>query len=194
MPEFREKHPKNRRRIRTVKRYQDYKPDLKSDFNGCCGYCNDLDIWPASKGIFQIDHFVPRKYWKTITELDYVNLVYSCFYCNNSKRAKWPTKDEVKHNEKGKGFVNPKLKSYCTHLKRGNDGSIIPIGKLGNYMQVAMKLHLKRHAIIWNLSMIHGKIQEMEKIKVNSTVTNQILSLKNEFYSYFNDLVIANAQ
>jgi len=104
MPEFRETTPKRRTDFKH-KKYSSYKKELREDFGGRCGYCNDPDSYRDT--FYETDHFVPKKYLKTISENDYGNLVYACRHCNNAKRDKWPTKDEEKHNNGQEGFIDP---------------------------------------------------------------------------------------
>lgn len=164
MNNFREKTPIKRDAPRSVKKYREFKPDLKEDYYSRCGYCNDLDFWSGGWRFFQLDHFVPKKLLATIAEDDYSNLIYSCFFCNNSKRAKWPTKDEKVHNDGVSGFVHPTEEDYINHLSRDVKGNIVGLTAVGRYMIKAMKLDLKRHAIIWNLERLEMLLDEVEPL------------------------------
>src|ERR1700744_4369950 len=73
--------------------WRDHKEDLKTDFNHCCGYCDAYDGFRDA--YYEVDHFVPKSFFKTISLTQYSNLVYSCRFCNNNKRAKWPSQSET---------------------------------------------------------------------------------------------------
>lgn len=159
---MREIIPKRRSNPKRVSRYQEYKDDLRADFNNRCGYCDDEDKWTGGKRNFQIDHFVPRKQWKTISEKEYSNLIYSCFFCNNSKRSDWPTNDEYLHNDGREGYIDVCLPEYDDQFYRTPEGEIFPRTDLGRYMSRKLKLFLKRHAIIWKLRKTNDLIEEIE--------------------------------
>lgn len=38
--------------------WSEHKPDLKEDFNSCCGYCDSYDGFRHT--YFEVDHFVPK--------------------------------------------------------------------------------------------------------------------------------------
>ncbi len=170
---FRETPPIKRASPKVVKKYREYKPYLKEDYHSNCGYCNDPDHWCGGWRFYQLDHFVPQKYLVTISKTEYSNLVYTCFFCNNSKRAKWPTKDEKIANDGKEGFVHPIEADYVDHLHRDSYGRIIPTTDVGKYMVKAMKLHLKRHAIIWNLEQLQKRMDEIE-IEYNKIAADKL--------------------
>ena len=162
MNSFREKKPMKRAAPKAVTHYGEYKHELRKDYHSRCGYCNDSDVWNGGWRFFQLDHFVPRKYLVKISENEYSNLIYSCFFCNNSKRAKWPTGNEQQPNDGTNGFVHPVEDEYIKHLTRDDVGNITAITDLGKYMVKAMKLDLKRHAIIWNLERLESLFDKIE--------------------------------
>lgn len=151
-----------RKNPKAVKKHGEYKQELKEDYFSRCGYCNDSDHWTGGWRFYQLDHFVPKKYLKKISATEYTNLVYSCFFCNNSKRAKWPSKDETVHHDGKTGFEHPGTAAYETHLERDKVGNIIAKTELGKYMIKAMKLELKRHGLIWNLEKLEIIIDNVE--------------------------------
>ncbi len=81
MYQFREKIPKRRTDIANKSRYQDYKSELRKDFNERCGYCNDSERFKNT--YYEIDHFIPKILLKKNEYADYTNLVFYCRYCNN---------------------------------------------------------------------------------------------------------------
>ena len=76
---------------REYKNYKSYLPNLASDFNHRCAYCNTHDRY-ISQG-YPIDHFIPRETYEKAglmeLEYDYNNLMYCCPKCNNSKSSQY---------------------------------------------------------------------------------------------------------
>lgn len=182
---FRDKTPKRRNITTTVSHYREHKDNLKIDYLDRCGYCNSVDTWRFVW--FEIDHFVPQKFLKTIKDTDYKNLVYACRSCNNSKRAKWPTKDEKKHNENDEGFIDPCDDEYANQFERTANGRILPKTKIGEWMYNALKLYKPQHEIIWSLDELAILIQEIEdilKTKPNNQLKDKLLDCYREFMAY----------
>ncbi len=190
MNSFRDKDPLKRDAPKAVAHYREYKSDLKEDFYSRCGYCNDTDHWSGGWRFYQLDHFVPKKYLVAISQHEYSNLIYSCFYCNNSKRAKWPSKDEQIAIVGNEGFINPRETVYTDHLERDGDGNIIAKSDLGVYMIKALKLKLKRHCIIWKLEKMEGLFDELEaqyekaKDKIPPALSAKVAALFFEYRNY----------
>lgn len=185
MSVFRTKSPKRRNITTNVASYRHHKNDLKKDYLDRCGYCNSIDTW---RNIwFEIDHFVPQMYLKTIAETDYSNLVYSCRSCNNAKRAKWPTKDENLHHENDEGFIDPCDDEYGVQFKRTSAGRILPRTKIGQWMYEELKLYKPQHEIIWSMAELDELIQEIEIIlldKPNNELKDRLLDCYREFMVY----------
>lgn len=179
-----------RRDIKTVvNKYSDHKDELKKDYKSRCGYCNDIDVWRTVW--FEIDHFVPKKYLKTIKETDYSNLVYSCRSCNNSKRAHWPTEDELIHHKNNEGFIDPCDSEYEKQFLRDNNGRIIHQTQLGKWMYYKLKLHKPQHEIIWQIEELDNLIEECEKLLEtleSDTLKNKVLGLYREYRKYTKQL------
>lgn len=178
MIKFRNQHPIKRPSPKNVKKHTEYKLELKADFHSRCGYCNDSDEWVGGWRFFQIDHFVPQKYLNEISVTEYSNLIYSCFFCNNSKRAKWPSENEGETIKDNKGFIHPKSEDYSNHLTRDLQGKIIPCSPIGEYMIKAMKLNLIRHSIFWNYEKLAETIENIESIfnqlKIKGKLSNEL--------------------
>jgi hypothetical protein len=190
MNNFREVQPIKRIEVKVVSKYSQYKKELREDFNNRCGYCNDSDHWTGGWRFFQIDHFIPRKYLTEISPNEYSNLVYTCFFCNNSKRAKWLSKNEGIQFVNGLGFINPKEIEYSDHIYRDIDGNILALTPIGSYLVKELKLYLKRHSVIWKLEKLEMIFDEMsvqfEKAKdsISSDLKTKIIELffaKNEY-------------
>ena len=185
---FREHTPNRRNITAKVTRYGQHKDDLKIDYQGRCGYCNDIDTWRFIW--FEIDHFVPKHHLKTIQDTDYSNLVYSCRSCNNAKRAKWPTEDELVHNDGQVGFIDPCDAEYNNQFDRLENGRILPKTELGEWMYNAMKLYKPQHEIIWNIELVDNLIDEIEAFPIdnNNDLKDKLLSVYREFKQYIKSL------
>lgn len=145
--------------------WSEHKTDLREDFNNRCGYCDSYDGYRHT--YFEVDHFVPKDFFKkngNISLTQYTNLVYSCKFCNNAKRAKWPTKSETVFNDGMKGFVDPCDVEYEKHFYRTSDGGIMWNTKLGKWMfSEAFKFDERQHGIkiLWNLSCLEQIINAL---------------------------------
>jgi len=186
---FRKETPK-RREIKTeVARYSGHRDDLRKDYKCRCGYCNDIDIWRTVW--FEIDHFVPQKYLKTIKVTDYSNLVYACRACNNSKRAHWPTEDESIHYINDEGFIDPCDDEYEKQFSRNQNGRIIHKTQLGKWMYYKLKLHKPQHEIIWQIEELDNLIEDCERLielTDNVALKNRVLDLYREYRKYTKQL------
>lgn len=143
--------------------YQGYRCELSEDFGHICGYCGKKEII-TTKG-FEIDHLVPE----TIAperEMDYYNLVYSCFTCNRKKSKKWPTEDKAVMNDGKVGFVDPATEEYDLHLHRKADGSIEGLTDIGKYMcNKVFKFGIRPIRELWLCSEILSR-QELIESKI----------------------------
>jgi len=164
MPVFRELTPNRRPDRKECKHYRSYRKTLREDFNNRCGYCDDSDRLRIRS--FTIDHFVPQNpkdFTHNIPANDYYNLVYTCNYCNASKKNKWPTKNAEEHNNGREGFIDPTEESYTELFKRSDAGKIIPDNDdLANYILAELKLWLPIHEKMWKWERL---ITLEEKIK-----------------------------
>jgi uncharacterized protein (TIGR02646 family) len=147
----------------TKTNYRSYKRDLVVDFQHRCGYCDGHDSYSGGYKNFHIDHFAPKKKFPHL-EHSYSNLVYACFYCNNAKSDHWPSNSHDVSVVGNSGFVDPCSDDYDTHLLRAENGEIVPLTPLGNYMFDTLHLGLKRHSIIWATEELFRLIDEIEEI------------------------------
>jgi hypothetical protein len=177
MNKFRETEPNKRVITTAVTSYQEHKDDLIIDFHNSCGYCDDNDIW--RNAFYEIDHFIPKDYLENKEHTDYSNLVYSCRYCNNSKRKKWPTGDRNIPNDGVVGFERPWTKEYSDLFKRDFKGNIVSDSDLGNWIIKNLNLGLKRHSIIWQLEKIDRTLDELEKVypMLQNNVTKEKITM-----------------
>lgn len=134
---------------REYTRYREYKIFLRDDFNKRCGYCDGLDLYAGGKRGFQIDHFKPKKLFPDL-ETKYENLVYSCSFCNRAKWDKW---------EDSNGFVDPCNDLYSMCLSRNAKGQIEYSNNQGEYIYVNLKLHIRRHELIWIIEKLKNQNQ-----------------------------------
>ncbi|WP_320198276.1 HNH endonuclease [Agrobacterium sp. rho-13.3] len=128
-------------------KYKDYRDDLRKDFNGNCGYCDDSDE-RLDKSLFHIDHFAPKSKFSAL-ETTYSNLVYACRFCNIRKSGHWIGDVATVHHDGEKGFVDPCDAVYDEHLSRGPDGRISGVTILGKYIARRLNLGLLRHEMLW---------------------------------------------
>lgn len=186
---FRKETPKRRDIKTVVSKYSDHREELKKDYMYRCGYCNDVDIWRTVW--FEIDHFVPQKFLKTISETDYSNLVYACRSCNNSKSAHWPTEDELTHYINDEGFIDPCNDGYDKQFARNYDGRIMHQTQLGKWMYYRLKLHKPQHEIIWQIEELDSLIEDCEaqldKMD-NELLKERLLNLYREYRKYTKQL------
>lgn len=179
---FRQHTPKRRSITAKVSKYNDHRDDLKKDYKCRCGYCNDVDTWRIVW--FEIDHFVPQKYLVNILATDYSNLVYACRSCNNAKRGKWPTENELIHHRDDAGFIDPCDDEYNNQFSRQADGKIVPLTKLGHWMYNALQFYKPQHEIIWNIEQLAKMIDEIERILANSQSDDLSLKLLNSYRGF----------
>lgn len=186
---FRKETPKRREIKTVVSKYSDHREELRKDYKHRCGYCNDIDIWRTVW--FEIDHFVPQKYLKTIKYTDYSNLVYACRSCNNSKRDHWPTEDELVHHNNDEGFIDPCNDEYQIQFERFENGRIIYQTQLGKWMYYKLKLHKPQHEIIWQIEELDNLIEECESVLKtidNDILKDKVLGLYREYRKYTKQL------
>jgi len=202
MPVLREKTPKRQIITKKVGHYTEHKDNLREDFNKRCGYCNDPDFFRST--YYEIDHFIPKIFLKEIfpikeeyenKEQEYSNLVYSCRSCNNAKGDKWPTRSMEMHNKDNTGFIDPCKSEYDKQFERNENGEIISLTELGNWIYKTLKLWKSEHSIIWHLDELKKKIDEIEKIiaekdSVEKERLEKILcSFLKNYYRYHNQLM-----
>jgi hypothetical protein len=140
---------------KTYKNYGSFKKYIVEDFNNRCGYCDDLDKFNGGKNNYQIDHLKPKKLFSEL-ETDYINLVYSCPFCNRAKWDKWKKKD---------GFIDPCDEEYDNHLERNSRGQIKCKSEQGKYIHTNLNLHLKRHELLWLIEKIIQQKEELISFK-----------------------------
>ena len=195
MNDFRIVTPQRRDNPRTVSKYGYYKPDLREDFRNCCGYCGDEDSLAGGFRFYHIDHFVPKTKLVNLSETDYSNLVYSCFYCNNKKRSDWPTGDENVHNNGEEGYIDPCHNHYPRQFERNDLGGIVPKTTLGIYMHSKLNFCLRRHALIWFLTHLSNKITRLIELKKSGVLDGEQEDFTNllvEHFQYTKELNNAN--
>lgn len=161
MGHLREQTPIRSTKVKVKKDYKSYRPQLAVDFHHRCGYCDVRDIY--SKMSFEIDHFVPKGLDKDIPDNDYSNLVYSCRSCNNAKRRKWPTENPKVYNDGHVGWEDPCSANYDKHLGRDNDGYIIPLTEVGEWMHKNLKLGQSKHQVLWSIEQLEILTEQLSK-------------------------------
>jgi 5-methylcytosine-specific restriction endonuclease McrA len=145
-----------------------HKNDLQEDFNCSCAYCDAHDSFRHT--FYEVDHFIPKVFFEplgNITLTQYDNLVYSCKFCNNSKRAMWPSKSEKIHHLNNEGFVDPCTAEYDSHFHRNSDGAILGTTALGKWMATkAFKFDEREHAIklLWTLKNLKATLDDLQLV------------------------------
>lgn len=194
MVPFREKTPKRRENPTnnpTTNNWTTHKPDLREDFNSKCGYCDSFDGFRHT--YFEVDHFIPKDFFKNLGNIsltEYSNLVYSCRFCNNSKRAKWPSQKEDIFHINNQGFEDPATELYDNNFYRTHDGGIMWKTELGKWMfSYAFKFDERHDSIkvLWNLNKLRLIIESLVLILKSyseQTVEYKNLKIKIGEYSY----------
>lgn len=181
--------------------WSEHKPDLKEDFNSHCAYCYSYDGFRHT--YYEVDHFIPKDFFKPLGNIglcQYNNLVYSCKFCNNSKRAKWPTQSESIYNDGLKGFIDPCLEEYDSHFYRTSEGAIMWKTELGKWMHnIAFKLDERERSIIvlWNMERLRNIIKQIvielnKREKDNEeylVIKNKLGELAIEYFYYHDELI-----
>ena len=166
MSDFRKITPARRESVPVYKTHNEYKPLLREDFHQRCGYCGDHEFFRDT--YYEVDHFVPKKSLVNISPTEYSNLVYSCRSCNNSKRAKWPTRDQNIHNHGKLRYIDPSEDADAAQFERLADGSIHSITDLGDWMWSALNFGNPAHRVRWKLEEIKIMLKELDKVNIDS--------------------------
>lgn len=115
------------------KRYQQYKPYLRSDFLLRCAYCLIHESHFGGLRNFHVDHFRPksRKEFRRLS-LVYSNLYYACGLCNSFKGSWWPAAGDL---DAGRRFVDPCEEDlYGKHVEiNEEDGTLRVHTPAGHY-------------------------------------------------------------
>lgn len=148
-----------------IQQYRQYKVSLRADFRERCGYCDANDHYCGGARGYQIDHFAPKSLFPAL-ENSYVNLVYSCPFCNRAKWDKWVGTDSTSPITSGEGFVDPCSPDYDEHLARDSSGQVIALTPLGQYMRDNLKLWLLRHQLIWQAEKLNDMKTEIQNLLV----------------------------
>jgi hypothetical protein len=122
--------------------YQDYREELRKDFLYTCAYCTKSETESRAVG-WTIDHYFPQKYAKDLVN-EYRNLMWSCSFCNNYKKAHLPKKEDI---ERGITIVKAD-KEDPTECYEIDEDSLKPVPRdeKGKY-NIAV-LHLDRRELI----------------------------------------------
>ncbi|SNB61986.1 MULTISPECIES: HNH endonuclease [unclassified Agrobacterium] len=178
------KKPVRRAVVTKKDKYKDYRSELRQDFNGCCGYCDDSDdrLDPI---LFHIDHFAPKSKFAAL-ETTYSNLVYACRFCNIRKSNHWVGVEASIHNDGEKGFVDPCDPVYDIHLSRNENGRISGETPLGKYVAKRLNLGLLRHEMLWRARRtraIREKISQLiDAHKASGSPDDPNIELLKQFY------------
>lgn len=178
--------------------YRDYRPYLERDFSERCAYCN-LNRKKITTP-FEIDHFIPKKVFKTIRpslETDYNNLVYACKKCNGTKSGKFKG-DLSLPTPTNELFYDPVLVDYNTVFYRNELGAIDSDDPKGKEMIKLLKLYRPIHILAWLCEEIGLTADKLERaitseldVKKKQEYEKAYHSL-NRQYRKFIDLFLAS--
>lgn len=179
---FRNETP-HRSKVKPLKRYNEYKDNLRIDFGKRCGYCTDNDLFLGARG-YQIDHFAPKSKFGLVESErinSYGNLVYSCPFCNRAKSNDWRTESmDQSLDDNGDGYLDPCSDEYESLFKRDEVGRIVPMNRTGQYMYHHLKLYLIRHQIIFLVSKLDEQRNWIKLyIKRNENLSNETTTALN---------------
>lgn len=183
MNKFRENLPK-RTYTGKYKNYRSYKPYLREDFKGRCGYTDCPDTWFGGPKCFHIDHFLPKSKF-THLENEYTNLVYSCSYINILKTDDFANMIDPCATDFDNAFFRDKHGYICADPS--NPDALI--------MHKKLKLGLERYRIVWTLENLKNTLQKLSSVirSCNTTMSTQektetldlFVELTDEFFKYF---------
>lgn len=142
--------------MKTNKKY------LKKDFHGRCAYCGDSDSVGMSARHFQVDHFVPKEKFPNL-KWEYTNLMYACEFCNGAKSDYWAGESPDQNIVDNEGIVSPCCAEYDSHICRSENGAIVPLSIIGQFMYKKLKLYLRRHHLLHKLESLRIRIGKMKK-------------------------------
>jgi hypothetical protein len=169
-----------RRRTTYTKKstHTQYKPILVEDFHNMCGYCGkNFDVISAEP---QIDHLIPvdfcKKHGHPELKSDYGNLVYSCRVCNRNKWNDWPTQDVDNCHNGDEGYVDPASEEFDNHLMRDQNGNIVPLTKVGEYMCKKFGFNHRLINICWLVVQLHTYLEQVaQKIETQDPDQDTLL-------------------
>jgi hypothetical protein len=145
-------------------RYGDYKPQLRIDFEQCCGYCGDSDRFYGGLHGYHVEHFAPKSKFPHL-ETAYPNLIYGCPYCNRGKSNKWIGDDAAVPHNGAEGFVDPCSEEFDDHLDRDGNGNFVALSPVGEFMIRHLKLYLERHRYIWTIQRMKNFAARAERLR-----------------------------
>lgn len=202
MGKFRHQHPSRRINPDTFNDYREYRPQLKEDFGGRCGYTDCSDRWWGVK--FQVDHFAPlhpkvadeHKQSFLDGELNYNNLVYACPQVNNAKRNYWASNSPTEPINGDVGLLDPCTIDYNDYFERTDTGRIVALNNnsIAQHMIDRLKLYLFRYELYWRMEELLGRFNELHTLSEDDATMQQfgdeikdaIFTLNKEFVNYFN--------
>jgi len=189
MTPVRQKTPKRREITTVVSHWTKHKKDLRIDFNAYCAYCGSYDGYRHT--YYEVDHFVPKSFFEPLGNIgltQYDNLVYSCKFCNNNKKHKWPSQNEVVYHDGSQGFIDPCSEEYDDHLFRTDDGAIMWKTPLGKWMHnIAFKFDERERGLqlLWNLNKLRLIMKKLTIIQPKFEADNpNYLEIDKRLKSY----------
>ena len=92
---------------------------LARDFGRICAYCEQPCHWPTrtsnSRNEETIDHFRPRSRFPNL-QFDWLNLIYACRRCNQSKDDGWPGADDPQRHRLLTALYRPRYTAVSEYV------------------------------------------------------------------------------
>lgn len=115
--------------------YRQYLPELREDFEYCCGYCTTTES-EAQAVRFTIDHYEPKSARPEL-ENAYDNLIYACNQCNTLKGKRYPSAAD---RTAGRRFFRPDVDIRSQHFEEAGK-TVDPKTLTGDYNIQALDLN-----------------------------------------------------
>ena len=138
-----------RSKVKKKSKYSDYKQELRKDFLYSCAYCTTSE--KELHKDFQIDHYLPQSKYPELAN-DYLNLIWSCQECNNSK-------DDYDSNATKKIF-RPDKYDYSEHFELDGDKLIGKTPDVGFPTVILLNLNSKRLRTLRFIRSEENKLRE----------------------------------
>ena len=161
-------------------RWREFREDLIEEFHGICAYCEEID-----RG--EVDHFRPKKLYPALV-YEWLNWLFACRACNQTKSEKWPTQGYIDPCDEGQRPLEDRyfgfdfLTGHVTPSQFLQDGEADKAQKLIDDLGLNILHHLKRRRLwIEALEIFWGETggppsPELEKIRLLRTKQTTELS------------------
>lgn len=118
--------------------YRKYRPYVREDFKKVCAYCLIIELFANGAESFELDHFLPQKYYPALIN-DFYNLYYSCRLCNLYKSCLPKPSDRSEDTQ----FVDLCKDDFTMHFKELPDGRWEALTPKAKYTLIQLRLNRK---------------------------------------------------